>query len=94
MCINATGAKRRQFTFFPVGLHFQYGNEPQGGASLSWILLVSLYSQHNLINFNQKSRVHLKTDEIFATACDYSNILYSDSGSGLESHIKMGHHKA
>lgn len=50
MHINATGAKLRQSTFFPVGMHFQYGNEPQGGASLSWILLVSLYSQHNLIN--------------------------------------------
>lgn len=50
MCINAIGAKLRQSTFFPVKLHFQYEYEPQGGASLSWILLVSLYSRHNLIN--------------------------------------------
>lgn len=30
ICINATGAKLRQSTFFPVGLHFRYVNEPRG----------------------------------------------------------------
>lgn len=35
MCVNAIGAKLRQFTFFPVRLHFQSGDKPWGGASLS-----------------------------------------------------------
>lgn len=66
MCINAIGAKLRQSTFFPIRLHFQYGNEP-GEEPASPGSLISLHSQHDLNN-NQKSKIHLRKDEIFATA--------------------------
>lgn len=66
MCINAIGAKLRQSTFFPVRLHFQYGNEP-GEEPASPGSLLFPYSQLDLNN-KQKSKIHLRKDEIFATA--------------------------
>lgn len=73
----AIGAKLRQSTFFPTRLHFQYGNEP-GEEPASPGSLLSLHSQLDLNN-NQKSKIHLRKDEIFATALCVATVIYCTS---------------